>query len=146
MNSISHLYLFGSLSFSVCCVFKSRIFNVHLLSVFRFSFMAPVEGLCCKLKYRANIIHRYIFVFFLYFFYHSSCRKDQFNVLKNKNLANHIIVSRVSLPSVVRRPPQVKKDRRIWLREREEYKSDFRPGPFLFAAHILEESSVCPFS
>ena len=26
------------------------------------------------------IIHHLIFVFFLYFFYHSSCRKDQFTV------------------------------------------------------------------
>ena len=45
-----------------------------------FSFIAPVEGLCCKPKYWANIIHHYIFVFFLYFFNHSfsGCRKDQF--------------------------------------------------------------------
>ena len=34
---------------------------------------------------RANImIHHFIFVFFLYFFYHSSCRKDQFTVLSLK--------------------------------------------------------------
>ena len=34
---------------------------------------------------RANImIHHFIFVFFLYFFYHSSCRKDQFIVLSLK--------------------------------------------------------------
>ena len=46
-----------------------------------FSFIAPVEALCCKLKYRANIIHNFIFVFFLYFFHHSFCRKDQFIVL-----------------------------------------------------------------
>ena len=26
------------------------------------------------------IIHQLIFVFFIYFFYHSSCRKDQFTV------------------------------------------------------------------
>ena len=32
-------------------------------------------------KYRANIIHHFIFVFFLYFSYHSSCRKDQFTAL-----------------------------------------------------------------
>ena len=27
------------------------------------------------------IIHHFVFVFFLYSFYHSSCRKDQFTVL-----------------------------------------------------------------
>ena len=27
----------------------------------------PVEDLCCKPKYWANIIHHFIFVFFLYF-------------------------------------------------------------------------------
>ena len=46
--------------------------------------MAPVEGLCCKPKYRADIIYHFIFNFFLYFFYHSSCRKDQFTVLSLK--------------------------------------------------------------
>ena len=45
-----------------------------------FSFIAPVEGLCCKPRYRTNIIHHVIFVFF-FFFYHSSSRKDQFTVL-----------------------------------------------------------------
>ena len=30
------------------------------------------------------MIHRFIFVFFLYFFYHSSCFKDQFTVLISK--------------------------------------------------------------
>ena len=30
------------------------------------------------------IIHNCIFVFFIYFFYHSSCRKDQFTVLNLK--------------------------------------------------------------
>ena len=44
-------------------------------------YIAPVEGLCCKPKYRANIIHHLIFVFFIYFFHHSSCCKDQFTVL-----------------------------------------------------------------
>ena len=48
--------------------------------------LAPMEGLCYKPKYRANIIHHFIFVFFLYFFYHSSCRKDQFTVLEKKGL------------------------------------------------------------
>jgi len=66
-------------------VFKSRICNVHLVSFCIYvSFIAPVEGLCCKLKYPANIIHYFNFVFFLYFFHHSSCRKDQFTVLMLK--------------------------------------------------------------
>ena len=37
--------------------------------------------MCCKPKYRANIINNLIFVFFLYFLHYSSCRKDQFTVL-----------------------------------------------------------------
>ena len=55
-----------------------------VMTCIHFSFVAPIEGLCCKPKYRANIIHHFIFVFFLYFFYHSSCRKDQFTVLSLK--------------------------------------------------------------
>ena len=58
----------------------SRIWNVHLY-LYSFCFIAPVEGLCCKPKYRANIFHHFIFVFFLYFSHHSSCRKDQFTVV-----------------------------------------------------------------
>ena len=83
MNSISDIYLLilvDSLSFSVCYVLKSRICNVHLLSVFIFFFIVRVEGFCCKPKYRANIIYHFIFVLFLYFFYRSPCRKDQFTV------------------------------------------------------------------
>ena len=41
-----------------------------------FSFIVPVADLCCKPKYRANSIHHFIFVLFLYFFYHSSGGKD----------------------------------------------------------------------
>ena len=37
-----------------------------------------------QIPYRANIIRHFIFVFFLYFFYHSSCRKDQFTVFISK--------------------------------------------------------------
>ena len=41
--------------------------------------------MCCKPKYRANMIHHIIFASFLYFFYHSSCRKagdkDQFTFI-----------------------------------------------------------------
>ena len=39
---------------------------------------------CCaqwKLKYRGYIVHHFNFVFFVYFSYHSSCRKDYFAVL-----------------------------------------------------------------
>ena len=64
-------------------VFKCHICNLHLVSTvyFHFAFIAPVEGLCCKPKYGANIIHHFIFVFFLYFSYHSFCRNDQFTAL-----------------------------------------------------------------
>ena len=86
MNSIFDIYLCSRLSFSVCYVFKSRISNVHVLSVFHFSFIAPVEDLCCKPKYQANIIHHFSFVLFRYFFSLSSCRKDQFTVLSLKLL------------------------------------------------------------
>ena len=63
MNSVCHIYLLNSLSFSVYCVFKSRMcyltfeFILHLYSFF-FFFIPPVEGLCCGPKYWANIIHR----------------------------------------------------------------------------------------
>ena len=69
---------------SSCIIFffvKVIIINPFCIHV---SFVAPIEGLCCKPKYRANIIHHCIFVFFLYFFYHSSCRKDQFTVFSLK--------------------------------------------------------------
>ena len=59
-----------------------------------FSFIAHVEGLCCKPNYRANIIHHFIFVFFLYFFCHSSCRKDQFTVL-SLNLVLKILLIQI---------------------------------------------------
>ena len=52
--------------------------------LYSFFFHSPLEGLCCKQKYRANVIHHFIFVFFIYFFYHSSCRKDQLTVLNLK--------------------------------------------------------------
>ena len=63
MNSVSDIYLFSSLSFSVYHVFKSRMCNLtfefilHLYS-FLVLFYPPVEGLCCRPKYWANIIHR----------------------------------------------------------------------------------------
>ena len=51
---------------------------------FHFTVLASVEdvkGLCCKPKYRAAIIHHFILVCCLHFFYLFSCRKDQFTVL-----------------------------------------------------------------
>ena len=58
------IYLFSSLykSFSVFYIFKSRKCNVHL--VFVFIFLGPVElSLCCKQKYRAEIVQHFIFLF-----------------------------------------------------------------------------------
>ena len=62
MNLISDINLFSNLSFSLCYVFKSRICNVHAFICIHFPFLAPVEGLSCKPKYRANIIRHFIFV------------------------------------------------------------------------------------
>ena len=67
MNSVSDIYLFSSLSFSVYYVFKSRMVNLtfefilHLYSFFVLFYPPPppVEGLCCRRKYWANIIHRF---------------------------------------------------------------------------------------
>ena len=42
------------------------------------------KSVCIKLQLDYNIIHHFGFVFLLYFFYHSSCRKDQFTVLRLK--------------------------------------------------------------
>ena len=64
MNSVSDIYLFSSLSFSVYFVFKSRMCNLtfefilHLYSCFVL-FYPPVEGLCCRPKYWANIVRRF---------------------------------------------------------------------------------------
>ena len=64
MNSVSDIYLFSSVSFSVYYEFKSRMCNLtfefilHLYSFFVL-FYPPVEGLCCRPKYWANIIHRF---------------------------------------------------------------------------------------
>ena len=65
MNSESDMHLFSSLSFSVYYVYSnSRICNLtfefilHLYSFFVL-FYPPVEVLCCRPKYWANIIHRY---------------------------------------------------------------------------------------
>ena len=84
MNSVSDIYVFSSLSFSVFYVFKSRICNVHLLSVLFFlysprrRFMLQTE---IWSKYNSPL---YFLVFFVLFFYHSSCREDQFTVLSLK--------------------------------------------------------------
>ena len=50
-------------------------------NLYSFFFLATVEGLGYKLKYWANIIHHFIFVFFSFFFDHSFFRKDEFTVL-----------------------------------------------------------------
>ena len=68
------------------CRSNFKLFLMEPLEIQRkiyihFSLIAPVKGSCCKQKYRANIIHHFIFVFFRYFFHCSSCRKDQFTVL-----------------------------------------------------------------
>ena len=63
MTSVSDIYHFSSLSFSVYYVFKSRMCNLtfefilHLYSLF--FFLSSVEGLCCRPKYWANVIHRF---------------------------------------------------------------------------------------
>lgn len=49
----------------------SWLWQAIVLTVFN---KAPVEGLWCKPKCRVNTIHHF-------FFYHFSCRKDQFTVL-----------------------------------------------------------------
>ena len=48
------------------------------------SFIAARGRFVLQTKYRANIIRQFIFVFCLYFFYHSSCPKDQFTVFISK--------------------------------------------------------------
>ena len=69
MMNNSDIYLFSSLLFSVCYEFKSRSHMQRSSFICsHFSFIAPVEGLCCKPKYRANIIHHVIFVFYIYIF------------------------------------------------------------------------------
>ena len=56
--------------------YKNKVVN-YICPIFQFAtqrglwkkneWLAPVEGLCYKPKYRANIIHHFIFVFFIYF-------------------------------------------------------------------------------
>ena len=65
---------------------KETLMSVYISNIFHFSFISPVEGLCCKPKYRANIIHHFILFSFFIFFYHSSCRKDKFTALIFYNL------------------------------------------------------------
>ena len=65
MNSVTDIYRFRSLSFSVYYVFKSRMCNLtfELIILYLYSFFVlfypPVESLCCRPKYWANIIHRF---------------------------------------------------------------------------------------
>ena len=68
LNSVSGIYLSSSLSFSVYySLFKSRMCNptfefilllYSFFSCFLFFFI-PAEGLCCRPKYWANIIHSF---------------------------------------------------------------------------------------
>ena len=79
------IYVFSSQPTIFCLLCThSRICRRSSLICTHFSFIAPVEGLCCKPKYRANFIHYFIYVLFIYFFFHSACRKDQFTVLSLK--------------------------------------------------------------
>ena len=78
----SGIYLFSSLSFYPFAMYSNLPYVTFLLYLYLFCFYRPpLKVFCCKPKYRANIIHHFIFVFFLYFSKHSSCRKDQFTVL-----------------------------------------------------------------
>ena len=90
LNSVSGIYLSSSLSFSVYySVFKSRMCNptfefiLHLYSFFRcfLFFFIPVEGLCCRQKYWANIIHRV----------------DDQNSLTSKCIENWALIERLNL-------------------------------------------------
>ena len=100
MNSVCHISLLSSPSFSVYCVFKYRMCNptfefiLHLYSFFVL-FYPPVEVLCCRPKYWANIIHRY---------------NDQ-NSLTSKCIENWALFERLthsqrSALSVCLRPPR----------------------------------------
>ena len=51
------------------------------LKSFHFTFIAPVEGLSFKPKYRGNIIHHLIFVFVIFSITLPAVIKDQFTVL-----------------------------------------------------------------
>ena len=51
------------------------------LKSFHFTFIAPVEGLSFKPKYRGNIIHHLIFVFFIFSITLPAVIKYQFTVL-----------------------------------------------------------------
>ena len=66
----------SSLSFSVCYVFKSRICNVHLVSIFILLLLFVLQTEISDKYYSPFIV-----VFFIYFCYHSFYDKDQFTVL-----------------------------------------------------------------
>ena len=66
----------SSLSFSVCYVFKSRICNVHLVSIFILLLLFVLQTEISDKYYSPFIV-----VFFIYFSYHSFYDKDQFTVL-----------------------------------------------------------------
>ena len=90
LNSVCGIYLSSSLSFSVFySVFKCRMCNptfefiLHLYSFFKcfLFFFIPVEGLFCRPKYWANIIHRF----------------DDQNSLTFKCIENWVLFERLNL-------------------------------------------------
>ena len=85
MNLVNDIYLFSSLSFSVCYVFKSRIRNVHLLSVmYSFFFYSPRWRFVLQTEISGKYNLPLYFCSLSLFFYHSSRRKDQFTILNLK--------------------------------------------------------------
>ena len=48
-------------------LYSNRAYATFTFICIHFSFIDRFEGLCCKPKYRENIIHHFIFVFFIYF-------------------------------------------------------------------------------
>ena len=55
------------MTFIVLVAYSNLAYVTLIFICIHFSFIARVEGLCRKLKYRENIIHHFIFVFFIYF-------------------------------------------------------------------------------
>ena len=101
MNLISDIFLVAY--HFLFAVFSNLVHVTFILYLYSF-FLAPVQGLCCKPKYRANVIHHFMFVFFLYFFSHSSYRKDQFIVLILKLFISSYHFSVTNLSLVVKLP------------------------------------------
>ena len=73
-GGLGAVWIHSYINFSVDTVQQNS--NLHAIHTFAYItfifylysfFIAPVEDLCCKPKYRANVIHHSIFFFFLYF-------------------------------------------------------------------------------